>query len=180
MRIQEGQPARPFQVKDIQDRLITLEDFRGQKLLLSFFRYASCPLCNLRVRHLILRHQEFSDKGLRVVGFFESPKESILRYVGRQNPPFPIVPDPRCEVYDLYGVQASWLAYLKAGLRPKTMFDAMFKEGFKPGKMEGRIAMVPADFLIGPDLTVRKAYYGKDISDHMPMAEIDRFLSHEG
>ena len=39
-------------------------------------------------------------------------------------------------------------------------------------RMEGKKSLVPADFLIGPDLVVKKAYYGSDISDHMPIQEI--------
>ena len=36
--------------------------------------------------------------------------------------------------------------------------------------------MVPADFLIGPDLTVQVAYYGSDISDHLPAEKINEWL----
>jgi thioredoxin-dependent peroxiredoxin len=36
--------------------------------------------------------------------------------------------------------------------------------------------MVPADFLIGPDLTVQVAYYGKDIGDHLPVERINGWL----
>ena len=36
--------------------------------------------------------------------------------------------------------------------------------------------MVPADFLIGPDLTVEVAYYGSDIGDHLPLEKIYQWL----
>jgi len=36
--------------------------------------------------------------------------------------------------------------------------------------------MVPADFLIGPDLTVQIAYYGSDIGDHLPIEKICQWL----
>jgi hypothetical protein len=36
--------------------------------------------------------------------------------------------------------------------------------------------MVPADFLIGPDLTVQVAYYGNDIGDHLPLEKINEWL----
>ena len=42
-------------------------------------------------------------------------------------------------------------------------------KGFLPGRMEGSITLVPADFLIGPDGTILLAYYGRDISDHLPV-----------
>ena len=34
---------------------------------------------------------------------------------------------------------------------------------------------LPADFLIGSDLNIHKAYYGKDIGDRLSIEEIERF-----
>jgi hypothetical protein len=42
--------------------------------------------------------------------------------------------------------------------------------------MEGDKALIPADFLVGPDLIIEQAYYGNDIGDHLPLPEIDSFL----
>jgi len=38
------------------------------------------------------------------------------------------------------------------------------------------VALIPADFLIGTDLVIQTAYYGKDIGDHLPIEEIYRFV----
>lgn len=38
---------------------------------------------------------------------------------------------------------------------------------------------LPADFLIGPDLTIHQAYYGKHIGDHIGFADIEKFLGIE-
>jgi len=40
--------------------------------------------------------------------------------------------------------------------------------------------MIPADFLIGPDLVIEKAYYGKDIGDHIPVADVEAWLNGRG
>lgn len=173
MRLSQGQDAKAFEVTDIRDQRIALADYKGKKLMLAFFRYAGCPLCNLRIHHLIQRYPGYQAKGLNIVAFFESSKDTILQYTGKQNPPFPIVPDPECKIYDLYGVETSLLGYFLVGLKVKTMIQAMAK--FKPGKMENRITLVPADFLIGPDQKIHKIHYGKDIADHMPIEEVDRF-----
>lgn len=45
-----------------------------------------------------------------------------------------------------------------------------------PGKGDGAIAQLPAEFLIGPELTIERAYYGKDIGDHLSLSEIDAWL----
>lgn len=41
MRIEPGQPAIGFEVKDLEGQTRSLEDYRGKKLLLAFHRYAS-------------------------------------------------------------------------------------------------------------------------------------------
>lgn len=175
MRIRPGEPARLFEVRDVFDQTIALHDFEGRKLLLSFFRYASCPLCNLRLHQLIENHKTFQDKGIKVIAFFQSPKDRVIKCVGKQEAPFQLIPDPDRSVYRLYGVEASWKGLLRGGLRARDLLKAS-RKGFLPGQIEGRVAMMPADFLIGPDQIVHRAYYGKDIGDHMPLKEIRAWL----
>jgi peroxiredoxin len=125
---------------------------------------------------LIKKFPLFHEKGLHIVAVFQSPPESIHKYVGRQNPPFPVVPDPDHILYNTYAVENSWWSFLKSGIRIPDMVSAGAK-GFLPGRIEGKVNMVPADFLIGPDQVVAKAYYGKDIGDHLPIDEIAQWLS---
>lgn len=177
MKLKPGQPAKQFQVEDIHGNPIKLEDYAGKKLLLSFYRYASCPLCNLRVHDLIQRYPTFQAKGLHLLAIFQSPGERIRQYVGKQDAPFPIIADPARELYRRYGVEASWAGFGKALFKLPMVFNAVVKKHFMPGHMEGNIAMIPADFLIGPDLKIQRAFYGKDIGDHMPMRDIEAFIS---
>lgn len=41
MRIQTGEPARDFEVQDLDGNIIRLKDYKKKRLLFSFFRYAS-------------------------------------------------------------------------------------------------------------------------------------------
>lgn len=132
-------------------------------------------MCNLHIHGLIERYPALQKKGLHILAFFESPRESILKYVGRQNPPFPLIPDPDRKVYRAYGVESSWAKYAKALFKGGKMIKAL-KLGFLPGKFENDVALVPADILLDPDLVVKRAYYGKDIADHIPFAELEKLL----
>jgi peroxiredoxin len=176
MRLTSGQAAKPFEVVDIFGNRIRLRDYAGRKVMLSFYRYASCPLCNLRVHQLSERCADFNSKGLSLLAFFQSPETSIRQYVGRQNSPFPIVADPDRTIYRLYGVESSWIGFFAAGVTKLPHLIQATVKGFRPGKMEGQIALVPADFLIGPDQTIQTAYYGHDIGDHLPIKAIDSWL----
>jgi len=177
MRLQTGQPAKPFAVRDIFDRPVSLQDFSGKKLMLSFYRYASCPLCNLRVHELIARYPDYRARGMDIVAFFQSPVESIRRYVGRQDAPFPIIADPQRTVYRQYGVEMSIWGMIAAGFwwHPRMVIANL--KGFWFGKMEGNIALVPADFLINPNSTIHTAFYGTTIADHVSLAQVDAFVS---
>ncbi|MBV1756715.1 MAG: AhpC/TSA family protein [Dethiosulfatibacter sp.] len=175
MRLIEGQKAKDFEVKDIFDNNITLEKHRGKKILLSFYRYASCPLCNLRVSELIEQDDYFKEKGLELIAIFQSPADRILEYVGKQNTPFPIIADPEQRLYKLYGVEVSGLGLIKALFKPGKFKEALNK-GFHTGTMEGPKSRIPADFLIDEKGIILKAYYGKDIGDHMPIEMIKDLL----
>ncbi len=176
MKLKTGNKAPQFLTTDIFGNTIKSEDLRGKKLMLSFYRYASCPLCNLRVNQLIQKHDKLASNGLNIVSVFQSPVESILKYVGKQDAPFPIIADPTHTLYKLYGVSGNWAAFARAGLKLDKMAKAA-KLGFMPGKMEGDIKMVPADFLIDEKGFIHTAYYGKDISDHIEITEIESFLN---
>jgi thioredoxin-dependent peroxiredoxin len=178
MRISPGQPAVDFKVRDIFGNRISLADFRGKNLLLSFYRYAACPFCNYRVHELKLNFRSLNRRGLEMIAFFQSPDESIRYYVGKQEAPFPIVGDPERKVYEAYGVEASWSGFFKGSLRFPDLISAAVR-GFLPGRIEGDPSLLPADFLIDRDLTIREAYYGRDIGDHLSTHFIEKWLVEE-
>ena len=176
MTLQVAQSAPDFSMEDHLGNRVSLSNLRGKKVMLSFYRYASCPLCNLRVHELIKLHEEFSRKGLTMVAFFHSPRETILEYVGKQGPPFLIIPDPERKVFDLYGIEESEEKYNK-GAANKDRIEAAHALGFESGKkVDGSRYVVPADFLIDEQGIIRTAYYGADISDHLPIEDIEKFL----
>lgn len=174
-KLSAGDRAPSFSLTDLHGNRVSLEDFRGRKLLLSFYRYASCPFCNLQVHALSKRAPDWQARGLDLVAVFQSPRESILEHAGKEPKPFAILPDPARALYRAYGVEGSWAGFAKAGLQFGKLAAAL-KEGFLPGRMEGDINMVPADFLIDEEGRVALAYYGRDISDHLDLDQVERFL----
>lgn len=178
-KIVEGQAAPDFSVTDIDGKTHELGDYRGSYLLLTFYRFASCPLCNLRVSQVIKRKAEFEARGMSFLAVFHSPEEAIRRYVGRQGVPFPLIPDPRRELFRTYDVlEISWLKFLKAFVFRIGAVLKAYMKGFFVGSAEGGLAGMPADFLIGPDGNVISAYYGRDAGDHLPFKTIEQILPH--
>ncbi|MHA2365816.1 MAG: redoxin domain-containing protein [Candidatus Hodarchaeales archaeon] len=174
--ISEGQKAIDFKVEDINGNVIDLSSYQEHSVLLSFFRYASCPFCNLRINELINHYSWFKEVDVKIIAIFQSPKESILEYVtDKQEVPFPIIADPSRSIYNLYEVYSSRWGYFKGFLRILLLTKA-FRKGFRPGKVEGIRTLIPADFIIEGSV-IKKVYYGKNITDHMPIEEIEKYFS---
>ena len=66
-RLTEGQAAPDFSIIDMEGKTHKPGDYRGQYLLLSFYRYASCPFCNLRISQMIQRTDAFKTQGLEIL-----------------------------------------------------------------------------------------------------------------
>ncbi len=175
-RLHVGDQAKAFDTLDYLGNPISLEQYRGKSLLLSFYRYASCPFCNLRVHQISEQAERLSKLGLSIVAVFQSPVSNIIKYVGKQNPPFPIIADPECKLYQDYGVEASLAGFLKGSATRIAEFGSAAMKGYHIGKPDGIVTRIPADFLINGDLIIKQAYYGTDIGDHIPLVDVESWL----
>lgn len=174
MPLHEGSAAPDFQATDMFGRAIRLSDLRGRPVLLSFMRYASCPMCNLRMRELVLAHERLSSEGLVMLVVFQSTADSMREYVGRHDAPFPLIPDPDMALYRLFEVERSWAGLLA----PSNVVHAVraFSKGFAPGRIEGPFDRLPADFLIGTDGSIDLAFYARAAGEHVPLDEVSSWL----
>lgn len=170
-KLTEHNSAIPFTATDIKDNVIHLADFKGQKVLLTFFRKAACPFCNMNIQQLIRNYPEFEKKGIKIIALFASTKEEVQKYAGKQNPPFAIIPDQDFKIYGKYGVDVSYKGMLKSMLNPKKVFKAMFGGYFSLRTMVEE-PVIPADFLIDENQNIFRAYYGKDYDDHLPVTDV--------
>ncbi|MDH5631822.1 MAG: peroxiredoxin family protein [Gammaproteobacteria bacterium] len=175
MKVRTGDRARDFTLLDMQGNPCSLSDYKGNKILLSFYRDAGCPFCNLRIFELTRRQAGYEKQGLVMLALFKSNYDGIRRYVGRQNRSFPMLADPEGKVYDIYGVESSWPSLLLAFFRIPRILKA-FSKGFLP-TLGAFKPLLPADILINSDLTVAKAFYARDAASHISLKDIETFLS---
>ncbi len=61
---------------------VRLSDSKGRYTLLSFNRFAACPMCNLAVREFSRKAPEYAARNLRVISFFESSDENFSQLTG--------------------------------------------------------------------------------------------------
>ena len=174
MRFVTNDAAPAFSATDTDGGEFRLTAALERPVYLSFFRYASCPFCNLRVHELIESQGLLA--GTDVVLVFPSTLENIRAYAGKQRPPFRIVPDPEQRLYELYRVESRWGGVGKAVRKAPALIRAMFSHRFLPGAVEGDLNRIPAEFVIDAGGRFVAAFYGEDIADHMPLAELSGHL----
>ena len=170
-KLQQGSKAIRFEKHDLDGNIVSLDDFKGQKVLLAFFRKAACPFCNMAIRELILAHDELERKGIKVIALFASSKEDVEKYAGKQNPPFPIIPDKKFSIYKKYGIDVSYIGMMKTMFNPVKIYKAI-RGGFFSLKTTTENPVLPAEILIDEHQIIHRAYYGKNFDDHLPISEI--------
>jgi peroxiredoxin len=145
----------------------------GEWTLLSFLRYASCPMCNLRVRELGHRREEFGAANVAWFAVFHSPERRLKRFMPADVWPH-IVPDDGRTLYRTYGAERSWSGLLLSMLVPSFYwrFAKTLAYGYWGGAIDHAFHSMPADFLVSPDGFLRVARYGKHIGDHLDVSAV--------
>ncbi|MFF0274776.1 peroxiredoxin-like family protein [Streptomyces sp. NPDC004330] len=156
---------------------LTLPD-PGRPTHVQFRRFAGCPVCNLHLRSVALRHEEIERAGIREVVFFHSPAEELREHVAHL--PFAVVADPGKVFYAEFGVEAHRRALLDprgwpaiAGGVLRDAWELLRGRGRLPSGEQpaGRLGL-PADFLITPEGRVAAVKYGEHVYDQWSVDEL--------
>lgn len=175
MRLTAPCPSIDFATTDIYGDSIKLSDFRGKKVMLAFFRDAACPFCNLRVYELTQKYKSWETNNIEIIAVFSSPAEEVRHFVAKHPRPFRLVSDEDLNLYNQYGVEHSAVALFKALIfKLPRIIKGMFKGGYP--QPNPHVKIVPADFLINEQGKIEHVWYGRDTSDHMPIAEVEHFI----
>ncbi len=174
MRLTSGAKVKNIRLPAIDGSMFDTESVKGKPFMLSFFRFASCPFCNLRVNELVKRFDEFGND-FTIVAVFDSPLDNLKRHAEKHKSPFPILADENNKYYKEYGIEHSVRGMLKGMFyRMPTLLKGMSK-GYIPLRFKGSITTMPADFLIDREGIIQTAYYGKDEGDHLPFDTVKDF-----
>jgi peroxiredoxin len=141
--------------------------------MLSFFRFASCTFCNLRINELVRRFDEFGND-FTVAAIFDSPLDNLTRHAGGHKAPLPVLADEN-KFYKEYAIEHSMFGVVKGMfMRMPTLMKGMFK-GYIPATIQGSMITMPADFLMDRDSVIQVAHYGGNEGDHLPFDSVKEF-----
>jgi len=175
VQLGSGDIAPAFQATTHLDAPISLDDFRGRKVWLAFFRFSTCPLCSLRLhemRDLFREHES-----VHIAGFFRSPRHRFEKGRVAKAAWFPIVPDPDGEIYDRYHLNSSFAAALSPAVLTRTA-KSMARGNFSGNPDRGALQK-PGDFLVdytGSQPVISHAEYGDALSDRIDFARVRSFF----
>ncbi|WP_433268048.1 peroxiredoxin-like family protein [Actinosynnema sp. CS-041913] len=143
---------------------------------LQFRRFAGCPVCNLHLRSIVVRHHEIEARGIAEVVVFHSTAEELLPHVA--DLPFPVIGDPEKRLYVEFGVESSpravldpraWGSIVRGIARD--LGPVLRGRRPLPRPTQGRLGL-PADFLIAPDGRVIAEKRGAHADDQWSVDEL--------
>ena len=102
--LKEGDKAPLFTGRDQNANTVSLDDFKGKKLVLFFYSEAGSPTCtiescNLRDNYALLRKN-----GFEVVGVSPDTMQVQKKFETKYKLPFPLIADTSHNILEKYGV----------------------------------------------------------------------------
>lgn len=173
-KLKVGDKAPNFETIDTNGDTIKLSNYKGQKVLIAFFRYAGCLVCNFRVHELIENYDKISSKGYKIIAIYESGNAVLKEYLTETSVPFQVSGDPKLKLYNEYRVEKSFWKMLGSVFKkqPKEAMKKGNKLFSKKYKRDGNLTRLPADFVVDENGILKAVHYGTNIGDHLPITEI--------
>ena len=103
MRIKKGDIIEDIELPVFDGSRFKLSNTKGKKVLLTFYRFASCGVCNLRINEFVKRYEEFG-KNFTMVGIFHAPVDFLKKNMDRHNLPFTVLADENFKYFNKYDI----------------------------------------------------------------------------
>ena len=151
-----------------------IESTYGKKTLVTFYRFATCPFCNLRISEMNQRYAELGDN-FGVIAIFDSPIDFLIESMKKHDTNFIILADENFKYFKSYDVEQSVWKLIVGSTTGFFRLCKAISKGYIPLIMKGSMRTVPVDILLNEDGTIEKAYYGNSTADHLKFLEIKEF-----
>lgn len=102
--LKEGSPAPAFEGMDQNGNKVSLNSFRGKKVVLYFYPKDDTPGCTAQACNLRDNHSELLSKGFAVVGISTDSVKSHKKFEAKFDLPFPLIADEDRKIVEQYGV----------------------------------------------------------------------------
>lgn len=104
----KGQIAPPFTLRDKDDKEVSLEDFKGHKVVIYFYPKDDTPGCTKQACAFRDAYAEFAECGATVIGISKDKTESHKSFAEKYSLPFLLLADPSGECINAYDVKGAF------------------------------------------------------------------------
>lgn len=104
MKLQSGDKAPAFSAKDQNGNQVSLEDFKGKKLLVYFYPKDDTPGCTAQSCNLRDNLPALQAAGYEVLGVSVDDEKSHLKFINKYQLNFPLIADTDHKMVEAFGV----------------------------------------------------------------------------
>ncbi|MDD3636615.1 MAG: thioredoxin-dependent thiol peroxidase [Bacteroidales bacterium] len=101
--LQKGDKAPDFTGNDQQGKVVSLDDFKGKKLVLYFYPKDDTPGCTKEACNLRDNYADLLDKGFALLGVSPDTEDSHQKFITKYELPFPLLSDPELKIIKAFG-----------------------------------------------------------------------------
>lgn len=114
LELKEGDLAPAIKAVDQSGELITLEEYRGKKIVLYFYPKDNTPGCTAESCDLRDNYSQFIEKGFDVIGVSADSEKSHQKFISKYNLPFRLISDEDKKVLKDYNAWGEKKMYGKS------------------------------------------------------------------
>lgn len=121
-KLKEGDLAPAIDALDQNGERISLEEYRGKKIVLYFYPKDNTPGCTAESCDLRDNYSQFLERGFEVIGVSADSEKSHQNFIAKYNLPFRLISDVEKKVLNDYGAWGEKQMYGKSymGILRKT------------------------------------------------------------
>lgn len=112
-QLKPNEAAPPFTLLDEEGRPVSLQEFRGRKLLLYFYPKADTPGCTRQACSIRDARAELAAAGVVALGISPDPPRSQKKFAEKYGLGFPLLSDPEHVTAKAYGAWGEKTGYGK-------------------------------------------------------------------
>lgn len=102
--LQVGEKAPAFTGIDQEGNKVSVNDFKGQKVVLFFYPEDDTPTCTIQACNLRDNYALLTKNGFKVIGISPDDIKSHQKFREKFNLPFTLIADPDHKIINKYGV----------------------------------------------------------------------------
>jgi peroxiredoxin Q/BCP len=103
IQLKEGVKAPMFKGKDQDGKWVSLEDFKGKKVVLYFYPKDDTPGCTAEACNLRDNYEGLLNRGFAIIGVSPDDEKSHAKFRVKFDLPFSLIADPKAEILNAYG-----------------------------------------------------------------------------